>query len=146
MVFVFFTNLDFLIPQTGHFHCIIHGLFFVLKIFESKFSVFFTLYAISLHYFITSICKTLNYFLLLCFYFKNLDLAFLQTIQFDFSLSTLFVVFTSCGLKLCVKSLHPKQYVVPSSFPVFIGFIFYWVFLVSYIVGCISFNEMFDVF
>ena len=43
-----FTNLDFLIPQSTHFDCIINLLFFVLKIFESKFSFFFlTLSAIS---------------------------------------------------------------------------------------------------
>ena len=75
-------------------------------------------------FFITSVCKKLNYFLLLCFCFKNLDLLDLHTTQFDFSLSTLFVIFTTCDLKLWVKSLHPKQYVVPSSFPVFNGFIF----------------------
>ena len=40
---------------------------------------------------------------MLRFCFKNLDLAFLQTTQFDFSLSTLFVIFTSCGQKLCVN-------------------------------------------
>ena len=39
------------------------------------------------------------YFLFLCFCFKNLDL---QITQFDFSLSTLFVSFTSSGLKLSV--------------------------------------------
>ena len=80
--------------------------------------MFPTLQAISQHVcFLTSVCKTLNYFLLLCFCFKNIDLFDLQTTQFDFSLSTMFVIFTSCGLKLCVKSLNPKQYVVPSSFP-----------------------------
>ena len=73
------------------------------------------------------ICE--NYFLL-CFCFKNLDLLDWQTIQFDFSLSTLFVIFTSCRLKLCVKSLHPKQYGVPSSFATFTGFIFYCVFFI----------------
>ena len=36
-----FTNLDFLIPQSAHFDCIINLPFFVLKIFEFKFSVFF---------------------------------------------------------------------------------------------------------
>ena len=46
---------------------------------------------------------------MLCFCFKNLDLFDLQTLQFDFSRSTLFVIFTSCGLKLWVKSLHPKH-------------------------------------
>ena len=80
--------------------------------------MFPTLQAISQHVcFLTSVCKTLNYFLLLCFCFKNIDLFDLQTTQIDFSLSTMFVIFTSCGLKLCVKSLNPKQYVVPSSFP-----------------------------
>ena len=62
----------------------------------------------------------LDYFLLWCFCFKNLEL--------DFFLSTLFAIFTSWGLKLWVKSLHPKQYVAPSSFPNFIGFIFDCVF------------------
>ena len=57
------------------------------------------------------------------FLFYKLDLFGEQTTQFDFSLSTLFVIFTSCGLKLCVKSLHPKQYIVPGLFPIFIGFI-----------------------
>ena len=74
--------------------------------------------------------KVLNYFLLLWFCFKNLDLLYQQTTQFDFSLSTLFVIFNSCGLKLCVKSLHPMQYVVPSSFLVLIGFTFNWAFLI----------------
>ena len=37
-----FTNLDFLIPQTEHFDCIISLLSFVLKIFEFRFSVFFS--------------------------------------------------------------------------------------------------------
>ena len=36
-----FTNLDFLIPQSAHFDCIINLPFFALKIFEFKFSVFF---------------------------------------------------------------------------------------------------------
>ena len=36
-----FTNLDFLIPQTGHFDCIINLLFFVLTIFGSIFSISF---------------------------------------------------------------------------------------------------------
>ena len=41
----FFTNLDFLIQYTEHFDCIINLLFFVSKIFESKFLVcFYTLY------------------------------------------------------------------------------------------------------
>ena len=79
---------------------------------------------------ITLVGKTLNYFLLLCFCFKNIDLLYRQTTQLDFSLSTLFVIFTSCGLKLCVKSLHPKQYVVPGLFPIFIGFIFDYVFFI----------------
>ena len=35
-----FTNLDFLIPQSAHFDCIINLPFFVLKIFQFKFSVF----------------------------------------------------------------------------------------------------------
>ena len=36
-----FTNLDFLILQAGHFDCIINLPFFILKIFEFKFSVLF---------------------------------------------------------------------------------------------------------
>ena len=48
----------------------------------------------------TEINEVLNYFLLLSFCFKNFDLFDLQTMQFDFSQSTLFVIFTSCGLKL----------------------------------------------
>ena len=48
--------------------------------------------------------------------------------QLGFSLSTLFVIFTSLGLKLCIKCLHPKQYVVPGFFPIFISFIFDCVF------------------
>ena len=36
-----FTNLDFLIPQSAHFDCIISPPFFALKIFEFKFLVFF---------------------------------------------------------------------------------------------------------
>ena len=105
-------------------NCIINLLFFVLTIFGSIFSVCSTLHAISLHLiFITSAFKALIYFLLLHFCFKNLDLFDRETKQWDFSLSTLFVIFTSYGLKLCVKSLHPKQYVVLGLFPIFIGFI-----------------------
>ena len=37
----FFMNIDFLIPRTENFDYIINLLFFVLKIFESKFLVFF---------------------------------------------------------------------------------------------------------
>ena len=33
-------NVDFSIPHSAHFDCSIHLPFFVLKIFESKFSVF----------------------------------------------------------------------------------------------------------
>ena len=68
--------------------------------------------------------------LLLFFCFKNLNLFDWQTTQLDFSLSTLFVIFTSCGLKLQVKSLHQKQYVVPGIFLIFIGFIFDCIFFV----------------
>ena len=50
-------------------------------------------------------------------FLKNLDL-FDQQTTLRTSLRTLFVIFTFCGLKLRVKSLHPKQYVVPSYFPV----------------------------
>ena len=114
--------------QTAHFACIINLLFCGITIFESIFfSISSTLHTINLHLtFTTLVSKALNYFLLLCFCFKNLDLFDQQTTQFDFSLSTLFVIFTSCGLKLCVKSLHPKQYVVPGLFPIFIRFIFDW--------------------
>ena len=35
-----FTNLDFLIPHSAHFECMINLLFPVLKIFEFKFFVF----------------------------------------------------------------------------------------------------------
>ena len=95
------------------------------------FIIFSTLHARNLHLtFITLISKVLNYFLLLCFCFKNLDLFDQQTTQFDFSLRTLFVIFTSCGLQLCVKSLHPKQYVVSSLFPIFISSIFDCIFLI----------------
>ena len=52
-----------------------------------------------------------------------------QTIQFDFSISTLFVFFTSFDLKLSVQSLHPKQYIIPTSFPVL------WV---SFLIECFS--------
>ena len=38
-------------------------------------------------------------FLMLCFCFKNLDFLDRQTTHFDFPLSTLFLIFTSCGLK-----------------------------------------------
>ena len=71
-----------------------------------------------------------RFILLSCFCFKNLDLLDRQTTQFDFSLSILFVIFTPCGLKLLVQSLHPKQYVVPIFFPNFIGFIFDCVFFI----------------
>ena len=55
---------------------------------------------------------SLNYILFLCFCFKSLALLHRQTIHLDFSLSTLFFIFTSSSLKLWVQSLHPKQYVV----------------------------------
>ena len=82
MLLVFFTNLDFLILQTGHFACITNLLFFVLTIFGS--TIYNTVLFIS------------EYFV--CHFF-------------------------SCDLKLRVKSLHPKQYVVLGFFPIFIGFI-----------------------
>ena len=44
-----FTNLNFLIPHTAHFNCIIILPFLVLEIFESTFSVFSALYTISQH-------------------------------------------------------------------------------------------------
>ena len=121
-----FTNLDILIPQTGHFACILTILFFCSNHFWiSIFSIFSTLHAINLHLtFIILISKALNYFLLLYFCFKNLDLFDRQTTQLYFCLSTWFVIFISCGPKLWVKSLHPRQYVVPGLFPIFIGFIF----------------------
>ena len=43
------------------------------------------------------LCLLLNYFLLLCFCFRKLDLLDRQTTQFNFPLSTLFVIFTFCG-------------------------------------------------
>ena len=71
----FFTNLDFLIRQTGRFDCIISVIFCSNHFCVNIFSIFFTLHSINLHLiFIASFCKTLNYFLLLCFCFKNLDL------------------------------------------------------------------------
>ena len=59
----------------------------------------------------------------------------MQTTQFGFSLSTLFVIFTSCGLKWWVKSLHLQQYVVPSYFAVFVAFNFDYMFFMLYNVG-----------
>ena len=117
--------------QTAHFACIINLLFCVLTIFGSIFfSISSTLHTINLHLtFTTLVSKALNYFLLLCFCFKNLDLLDSQTTQFDFSLSTLSVIFASCGLKLCVKSLHPILY-APGLFPIFIGFISDYVFFI----------------
>ena len=91
-----------------------------------------------------------NYFFALYFCFKNLDLLDQQTTQFDFSLSTLFVIFTSCDLKLYIKFLHSKQFVVPSSFPVVIGFIFDFmlynvgsIFLTKYLI-CFDVIEILD--
>ena len=134
MCFLFFYK--FLIPHTGHFHCIINLAFFVLNNLGLNFQYFFcTLRNTSSCCFITSVCKALNYFLLLYFCFEHLDLLDQQVMQLDFFLSTLFVISTSCSLNLCVNSLHPKQYVVPSSFPVFVDFIFDYVFFMSYIVG-----------
>ena len=80
---------------------------------------------------------SLIYFLLLCFCFKNLDLLDWQTTQFDFSLSTLFVIFISCGLKLLVWSLHPQQFFVSIFSPVFIGFVLDCVFFMAYIVSSV---------
>ena len=99
--------------------------------------MFFTVFTIHMQVFVA--CKnhffdfywvwkfmlSLNHFLLLCFCFKNLDLLDQQTTQFDFSLSTLFVNFTSCGLKLSMWSLHPKQYVVRGFFSSFYRFYFW---------------------
>ena len=122
---------------------------------------FFTVFMINLYVFIT--CK--NYFcfllrlysftktddlywrkillLLLCFCFKNPYLLDRQATQFNFSLSTLFLIFISCGLKLWVQSLHLKQYVVPIFFPVFIIFVFDCVFFISCFVGRIFFDNPF---
>ena len=83
----------------------------------------------------TSVCKTLKYFLFLCFCFRDLDSFDQQTVWLVWIyswifFSTLFVIFTSSGIKLCVNSLHPKQYVVPGCFPVFVCFIFDCVFFI----------------
>ena len=75
----------------------------------------------------------MNYILLLCFCFKNLDLFDRQTTHLDFSLSPLFVIFTSCGLKLWVKFLHPQTMHCPKFFSSFYWF-YFWLcaFLVLY--------------
>ena len=101
----------------------------------------FACFVICKNYFLFSIwfenlcCLELFLCVCVCFCFKNLHLLDQQTTPFYFSLSILFVIFTSCGLKLLVLTLHSEQYVVPSSFPVFIGFIFDRVFFRSYIIG-----------
>ena len=131
---------DLLVKHSAYFdfHLI---LFFEIKtnFFGNVLSAcFFTVFTTNL----LVTCK--NNFSLLCFCFKNLDLLDRQTTQFDFSLRTLFVIFTSCGLKLWVKPLHPKQHVVPSSLPIFIRFIFDCVFFIFYNVGSIFFNKIHD--
>ena len=69
--------------------------------------------------------------------FKILDLLDRQIAQFDFSVSTLFVIFTFCGLKLSVYSLHPKQYVVPG---------FFQALLVLFLIVCFSFFVIWQYF
>ena len=113
-------NKSSLVKHSTHFY------FSLILFFEIKINFLETYYLYIFHIFYNKfVCFVIgkNYFFLLCFCFKNLDLLDWQTTQFDFSLSTLFVIFTFCGLKLCIKSLHPKQYVVLSSFLVFIGLI-----------------------
>ena len=68
--------------------------------------------------------------MVLCFSFKNINWLHRQTTQFDYSLSTLFVIFTSFGLNVSVKSLNPKQYIFPGLFPIFIGFVSSCVFFI----------------
>ena len=112
-----FTNLDFLIPQTGHFNCIINILFFNYS-WVNIFSIFSALHAINLYLtFITSVSKTLNYFLLLCFCFKNLGLFDHQITQFDFSMSTLFL-----WPKIISKIFTPKTIRCSRSFSNFYRF------------------------
>ena len=93
------------------------------------------------------ICENLSS--LLCCCFKNLEFSdrqTIQTIQSDFSLSTLFIIFTSCDSKFWVKSLHLKQDVVTISFPVFISFIFGCVFFHVLQCGQYFLNKIPDVF
>ena len=71
----------------------------------------------------------MNYFLLLWFSFKNFDLFDRQTTQFDFSLSNLFVIFTSCGLKLWAKSSHTNNML----FRVFFHYRFYFWLCIFYV-------------
>ena len=52
---------------------------------------------------------------------------------FEFFIS----LFTSSGLKLCIKSIHRKQYVVPIYFSVVIGFMLDCAFFMYYNVGSI---------
>ena len=62
-----FKNLDFLIPQTDHFHCITNLLIFVLTIL-GFFSIFSTLYAISLHFIIIKLIVNLFFVLKILIY------------------------------------------------------------------------------
>ena len=55
-------------------------------------------------------------------------------------------VFTFSGLKLWVKSLHPRQYVVPGCFLISIGFIFDCQFFMLYNVGRIFITTLFNAF
>ena len=66
--------------------------------------------------------------------FKNLDLSDWQKTQFDSSLSTLFVIFTSCGLKVMSKIFSSKTMHCSNLFSSFYRFYFFFVFFMF----CIS--------
>ena len=90
--------------------CILNSTYLFFNIRFKRLSSRFLVVNFTTHF--CDLKNEFNYFLLLCFCFKNLDLLDGQTIQFDFSLSALFVIIIFFGLKLWIKSLHPKQYVV----------------------------------
>ena len=92
LVFLISSKKVLLVKQIVHFDFPL----ILLNFFENVLPVCFYSFYNKFACFV--ICK--NYFLFLCFCFKNLDLFDQQTIQLDFSLSTLFVIFTSFGLKL----------------------------------------------
>ena len=64
-------NLYFSIPHKAHFDCIINMLFFLLEIFEFKFSVFFIVYTISQHTFMLSVNFRFNHFWTMFLFLKS---------------------------------------------------------------------------
>ena len=130
--FIFWFSFDFILWNQDYF-------FWkrVICMFSTVFTVHMHVFVIWKNYMTIYVVAEI-FLLLLWSYYKNLDLLDQQATQFDLPLSAVFNILISCGLKLLVLSLHPKQYVVPIYFPDYIGFIFDGTFFISDIKSSIS--------